>query len=65
MGVRLARATMGVDDIRELDARMPFGRVCRPDDVANAVRFLVSDRGAYVTGEKINVNGGEPGGARA
>jgi NAD(P)-dependent dehydrogenase (short-subunit alcohol dehydrogenase family) len=37
---------------------MPFGRVCQPEDVANVVRFLVSERNSYVTGEKINVHGG-------
>jgi 3-oxoacyl-[acyl-carrier protein] reductase len=60
MGRRLMKATAGVQDLRELDARMPFGRVCQPEDVANAVRWLVSDRAAYVTGEKINVFGGGP-----
>ncbi len=58
MGRRLVRATQGVEDIRSLDAHMPFGRVCRPEDVANAVRFLVSERGGYVTGHKLNVDGG-------
>ena len=58
MGVRLAKATMGVKDIRQLDAAMPFGRVCQPEDIANAVRFLVSERASYITGEKINVYGG-------
>jgi len=37
---------------------MPFGRVCQPEDIANAVRFLVSERASYITGEKINVYGG-------
>jgi NAD(P)-dependent dehydrogenase (short-subunit alcohol dehydrogenase family) len=58
MGRRLMKATAGVDDLRELDKLMPFGRVCQPEDVANAVRFLVSERAAYLTGEKINVHGG-------
>ena len=40
------------------DAAMPFGRVCQPEDIANAVRFLVSERASYITGEKINVYGG-------
>jgi NAD(P)-dependent dehydrogenase (short-subunit alcohol dehydrogenase family) len=57
MGRRLMRA-QGVDDLRRLDARMPFGRVCQPEDVANVVRFLVSERCSYVTGEKVNVYGG-------
>lgn len=61
MGRRLVKATAGVDDLRELDASMPFGRVCQPEDVANAVRWLVSDRAGYVTGEKLNVWGGGPG----
>lgn len=61
MGKRLVKATAGVDDLRKLDASMPFGRVCQPEDVANAVRWLVSDRAAYVTGEKLNVWGGSQG----
>jgi len=58
MGRRLMKGSAGIDDLRQLDAVMPFGRVCQPEDVANAVRWLVSDRAAYVTGEKINVYGG-------
>lgn len=58
MGRRLARATRGAKDIRELDAVSPFGRVCQPEDVANAVRYLVSEQAAYVTGQRIQVDGG-------
>jgi NAD(P)-dependent dehydrogenase (short-subunit alcohol dehydrogenase family) len=58
MGRRLVRATRGVDDLRALDRYMPFGRVCQPEDVANVVRFLVSERAGYVTGERICVHGG-------
>jgi NAD(P)-dependent dehydrogenase (short-subunit alcohol dehydrogenase family) len=58
MGRRLARS-WGVKDLRDLDASMPFGRVCQPDDVANVVRFLVSDAGSYITGERLYVSGGE------
>ena len=53
MGRRLVRARSGVEDMRELDAQMPFGRVCQPEDIANAVRFFVSDQASYVTGEKV------------
>jgi 3-oxoacyl-[acyl-carrier protein] reductase len=58
MGRRLVRATRGVGDLRELDRHMPFGRVCQPEDVANAVRFLVSERASYMTGEVLHVHGG-------
>lgn len=60
MGRRLMKATAGIDDLRKLDADMPFGHVCQPDDVANVVRFLVSDQNSYVTGEKIFCDGGGP-----
>ncbi len=58
MGRRLMGATAGVKDLRELDAVMPFGRVCQPEDVANVVRFLVSDSNSYLTGERLYCDGG-------
>lgn len=58
MGRRLVRATAGVEDLRDLDPSMPFGRVCQPEDVAAVVRFLVSDAAGYVNGQTIFVDGG-------
>ncbi len=63
MGRRLVRATAGVQDIRTLDADSPFGHVCQPEDIANVVRFLVSDANSYVTGERLYVDGSGPYGA--
>jgi NAD(P)-dependent dehydrogenase (short-subunit alcohol dehydrogenase family) len=60
MGKRLARATRGTQDIRELDASSPFGHVCQPEDVANVVRYLVSEQAGYLTGQRIQVDGGGP-----
>lgn len=59
MGRRLMKATANVDDLRELDSAMPFGRVCQPEDIANTVRYLVSDRASYITGERIYLDGGD------
>lgn len=59
MGRRLVRATGG-GAIDELDARFPFGRVCRPEDVASTVAYLVSDDAGYITGQTIVVDGGGP-----
>jgi 3-oxoacyl-[acyl-carrier protein] reductase len=58
MGRRLTRATTGVEDIHQLDARSPFGRVSTPEDVAAAVTWLVSSANPYANGQKININGG-------
>ena len=58
MGRRLVKARSGIEDLRELDASMPFGHVCQPDDIANAVRYLVSDLNTYVNGQRIAVDGG-------
>jgi NAD(P)-dependent dehydrogenase (short-subunit alcohol dehydrogenase family) len=56
MGKRLMNA-FG-NDIDEMDPISPYGRVCRPEDVANVVRWLVSDGAGYVNGERIYVDGG-------
>ncbi len=58
MGRRLARAVMGADDIRQLDPQAAFGHVCSPEEVADVVRFVVSDAGCYVNDQKIVVDGG-------
>ncbi|MGO9341823.1 MAG: SDR family NAD(P)-dependent oxidoreductase [Acidimicrobiales bacterium] len=57
MGRRLVKS-MGVEDISTLDAGSPFGRVCRPEDVADAVKFLCSDAAGYITGNVLVVDGG-------
>jgi NAD(P)-dependent dehydrogenase (short-subunit alcohol dehydrogenase family) len=59
MGRRLAVATRGVSDIHELDDKMPFGRVCAPEDIAGAVAFFVSGNADYVSGQTMCVSGGQ------
>jgi 3-oxoacyl-[acyl-carrier protein] reductase len=58
MGRRLVRATQGVEDINSLDRGSPFGHVCTPEEVADVVRFLVSDAARYVTDQRLAVDGG-------
>jgi 3-oxoacyl-[acyl-carrier protein] reductase len=58
MGRRLVKGAMGVEDITTLDAGAPFGHVCTPEEVADVVRFLVSDAGGYLTDQKLTIDGG-------
>jgi meso-butanediol dehydrogenase/(S,S)-butanediol dehydrogenase/diacetyl reductase len=39
-------------------ARIPLGRVGRPDDVVSAAVFLASDEAAWITGINLVVDGG-------
>lgn len=38
--------------------RVPLGRMATPQDVANVVTFLASDKSSYITGQNIIVDGG-------
>ncbi len=38
--------------------RIPMKRTGSPEDIANAVNFLASDKASYITGQTLHVNGG-------
>jgi len=54
------RFNLTVEQVRQkyLD-QVPLGRGCTYDDVANVVVFLASDESSYMTGQAINVTGGQ------
>jgi NAD(P)-dependent dehydrogenase (short-subunit alcohol dehydrogenase family) len=56
MGAKLVKAKLGLEDMTELDATQPLGRLVQPRDVAEVVRFLCG--AAMVTGQRIVVDGG-------
>jgi NAD(P)-dependent dehydrogenase (short-subunit alcohol dehydrogenase family) len=58
MGRRLVKGAMGVEDITTLHEGSAFGHVCSPEEVADVVRFLVSEGAGYLTDQKITIDGG-------
>ncbi len=45
--------------LADMKSRIPLGRPGRPGDIAGACLFLCSDQAQYITGEALNVSGGE------
>jgi NAD(P)-dependent dehydrogenase (short-subunit alcohol dehydrogenase family) len=53
-----AKGRLGQGGIDDAIARTPVRRAGRPDDIAAACAFLVSDEAGYITGQVLGVNGG-------
>jgi acetoacetyl-CoA reductase len=47
------------EDVRQkIVAEIPAGRLAMPEEIADAVAFLASEKAAYITGTNLSVNGG-------
>ena len=44
--------------IEQMSAVHPLGRVGRPEEIADAVAWLFSDRSSYYTGQSLTLDGG-------
>lgn len=44
--------------VKRYESRVPMRRLGRPDDIAPAVSFLLSDEAKYITGQNLIVDGG-------
>ena len=55
----MVRATITPDQVRRYEAGFPIGRLGTPDEVAELVLFLASERSAYITGAALNISGGD------
>jgi len=46
------------ENYEELKKQIPLRRIGKPEDIANAVEFLISDKADYIQGQVIAINGG-------
>lgn len=51
-------ATIPADILKDYEKKIPAGRLGTPEEVAEVISFLCSDKASYINGEIINVNGG-------
>ncbi|HQZ34037.1 MAG TPA: SDR family oxidoreductase [Ilumatobacteraceae bacterium] len=54
----VALAASGALSIDRIAERIPLGRLAEPDEIADAVVFLASDRARFITGQILAVDGG-------
>lgn len=54
----LTRKILGELGIKEVQARIPLNRLGLPEEIANYVLFLSSEKNSYMTGQNIIVDGG-------
>ena len=53
-----ANKLLASEEVRQLGATNPMGRLVRPDEVAKTVAFLASEDSGFTTGHYLDVNGG-------
>ncbi|MBU2700147.1 3-oxoacyl-[acyl-carrier protein] reductase [Sporomusaceae bacterium BoRhaA] len=52
---KIGKTEQQIDAMKKMNA---FGRIGEPEDIANVIEFLVSDKSQWVTGQTLRVNGG-------
>ncbi|MCZ6636352.1 MAG: SDR family NAD(P)-dependent oxidoreductase [bacterium] len=55
----MVRSTIDKDRTRAYANSFPINRLGRPEEVADLVAFLCTDKAAYITGASLDINGGD------
>lgn len=58
MGAKLINATTPGGTVETTEEGSPFGRICKPADIAKLVVFLAGPGGEYITGQRVILDGG-------
>ncbi len=51
-------SSFDIETMKALSDETPLGRIGTPEDIAKAIRFLLSDDASFITGQVLGVNGG-------
>ncbi|RKD24291.1 3-ketoacyl-ACP reductase [Ammoniphilus oxalaticus] len=54
----LLNRQFSANELEEIAAEIPMGRLGQPSEIASLVCFLISDEAAYITGQELSPNGG-------
>ncbi len=52
-------AAVPEDVLQKIVAKIPVGRLGKPEEIARAVAFLADENGGFVTGSTLSINGGQ------
>ena len=55
----MVRSTINPDQLEDYAKKFPIPRIGEPEEVADLVIFLVSDKSRYITGASLDINGGD------
>ena len=55
----MVRQTIPAEQVRTFEQSFPIARLGTPDEVAELVSFLVSEKAAYITGAALDITGGD------
>jgi NAD(P)-dependent dehydrogenase (short-subunit alcohol dehydrogenase family) len=58
VGDATASSLLNADEVHQLGASNPMGRLVRPDEIAKTVAFLASADSGFITGHCMEINGG-------
>jgi len=51
--------SMTKEQIKELEKKIPIGRIASPNEIAQPILFLCSSAASYISGAAIDINGGQ------
>ena len=59
INTEMVRSTINRDQLEDYAKKFPIQRIGEPEEVADLVVFLVSDKSRYITGSSLDINGGD------